>query len=137
MKPSDFLTILTIVVAVWTVIPKKEKNFILLFFSKVELWSLLAGVAYVHFLMSFDWLTDNWFPWLSFFTVENGIPAETWAYIVALLLLVVPVVTVWFGYFSRHKKQSLIRHYNSLLKQDEIDLLSGYILKYHIHDIQY
>lgn len=136
MKPSDFLTILTIVVAVWTVIPKKEKSFILLFFSTVELWSILAGVAYVHFLMSFDWLLENWFPWLSIFTVNKGIPAETWAYIISLLLLVVPVLKVLFGYFSKYKKQALIAHYNSLLKQNEIDLLYGYLQKYHINDIQ-
>lgn len=136
MKPSDFLTILTIVVAVWTVIPKKEKSFILLFFSRVELWSILVGVAYVHFLMSFDWLLENWFSWLSIFTIEKGIPAETWAYIIALLLLIVPVLKVLFGYFSKYKKQALVTHYNSLLKQSEIDLLSGYVQKYHINDIQ-
>lgn len=136
MKPSDFLTILTIVVAVWTVIPKKEKSFILLFFSRAELWAILTGVLYVHFLMSFDWLLDNWFSWLSIFTSKKGIPAETWAYIIALLLLAVPTLKVLFGYFSKSKRQAVIAHYNSLLKQNEIDLLSGYITKYHINDIQ-
>ena len=140
-------------VAVWTVIPKKEKSFILLFFSKFELWAILAGVAYVHFLMSFDWLLDNWFPsfstfivekgipvekWAYVFTlfiVERGIPAETWAYVFALLILTLPILKVLLGYFSKSRLDELLKLYKVLINTNDIDLLVNYIEKYHIADI--
>lgn len=136
MQPSDFLTILGLALAVWSIIPKKERSFLRLFFSNGELICLAVGLLLIHYLMAFDWLKENWFKSLSVFTVEKGIPPTTWAYILALLIISLPILKVTFYYFSGSKVKALISLYRSLLKENEIDLLVSYINRYHIHDIQ-
>jgi hypothetical protein len=136
MQPSDFLTLLGLGLAIWSFIPKKERNFILLFFSKAELIIFTVTLLFILFLMSFDWLNENWFSWLSVFTVNKGISASIWAYIISLVLIVFPILKVSFSYFSASRLQNLITLYKTLIKENEIDLLAGYINKYHITDIQ-
>lgn len=135
MEPSDFLTILGLAIAVWTIIPNKERRFILLFFSNFELGILIAALFFIHYLMAFDWLLANWFPCLSVFTVEKGLQASSWAYIISLITIAYPILKVTFGYFSTSRIKETIALYETFLKESEIDLLTNYIKKYHIDDI--
>lgn len=136
MQPSDFLTILGLAIAIWSIIPNKERKFILLFFADWELW--LFGISWliVLYLMAFDWLQANWFSWLSVSTAEKGIPANTVGFIVALVAIAYPILKVTFSFFAKQRVNDLIGLYKSLIKENEIDLLVGYIEKYHINDIQ-
>lgn len=136
MQPSDFLTILGIAIAIWAIIPIKERRFVLLFFSKFEIGVFIASLFFIHYLMSFEWLLANWVPFLSIFTIENGLPSSVWAYISALLLISFPLVKVSFGYYSSSRSQKMIALYETLLKENDIDLLVNYIKKYHIKDIK-
>lgn len=136
MQPSDFLTILGLGLAIWSFIPQKERNFILLFFSKVEIILFSISLLVILYLMSYDWLKENWFASLSIFSAEKGVPASIWAYVISLFIIGYPIVKVSFGYFSGSRLNSLVRLYKSLIKENEIDLLVGYINKYHILDIQ-
>lgn len=136
MQPSDFLTILGLAIAVWSIIPNKERKFILLFFADWELWLLGFSWLIILYLMVFDWLQVNWFPRLSIFTVENGIPANIIGFIVALIAIAYPVIKVTFSFFAKKKVSDLIALYKSLIKENEVDLLVGYIDKYHVNDIQ-
>lgn len=136
MQPSDFLTILGLALAIWAIIPRKERRFILLFFSKFEIGVFITSLFFIHYLISFDWLVENWFPNLTAFTVKEGIPSNTWAYIVALTIIFYPILKVSFGYFSPSRLKNMIALYETYLKENEIDLLVGYINKYHIADIK-
>ncbi len=136
MQSSDFLTILGLALAVWAIIPSKERRFILLFFSKFELGVLTASLFIIHYLMSFDWLLANWFSCLSFFTIDKGLPSSTWAYILALTIIFYPIIKVTFGYFSPSRLRNTISLYETYLKENEIDLLVNYVSKYHIADIK-
>ena len=136
MQPSDFLTILGLGLAIWSFIPQKERNFILLFFSKAEIIIFSVTLLFILFLMSFDWLKENWFSGLSVFTVDKGIPASIWAYIISLVVIALPILKISFNSFSASRLQNLIALYKSLVKENEIDLLVGYINKYHIADIK-
>lgn len=136
MEPSDFLTILGLALAIWSFIPQKERNFILLFFSKLEIILLGFSLLFMLFLMSFDWLNENWFSSLSRFRTKKGIPASMWAYILSLIVIAYPIIKVYFDYFSKSKSNDLITLYKSLLKENEIELLVGYIKKYHLQDIR-
>ena len=135
MQPSDFLTILGLGLAIWSFIPQKERNFIMLFFSKTEIIIFFVSLLYILFLMSFDWLKENWFGWLSVFTIDKGIPAAIWAFIIALLIITLPIVKVSFGYFSKSRLDELLKLYKVLINANDIDLLAGYIEKYHLNDI--
>jgi hypothetical protein len=136
MQISDFLTILGLVLAVWAIIPSKERRFILLFFSDFEFGILTISLFFIHYLMSFDWLISNWFPSLTFFVINNGLPSTTWAYILALTTIFYPIIKVTFGYFSSSRLKKTITLYETYLKENEIDLLVNYISKYHIADIK-
>lgn len=136
MQTSDFLTILGLVLAIWAFIPSKERRFILLFFSNFEIGLLFSALFVIHYLMSFDWIKDNWFPSLSAFTIKNGIPSTIWAYIFALATIIYPIIKFSFGYFSSSRLRKLIALYETYLKENEIDLLVSYINKYHINDIK-
>lgn len=136
MQPSDFLTILGLALAVWAIIPNKERRFIRLFFSNFELKVLLTSLVFIHYLMSFDWLKVNWFPRLSVFTIDNGIPSTTWAYIVSLGVIAYPVFKVSCRYFSSNHEVALIELYKSLAKENDIELLVTYIRRYHLEDIK-
>lgn len=136
MKVTDFLTILGLALAVWALIPKKERHFILLFFSKKQIMIFVLSLVFLHWLFAFDWLLGNWFPFLKIFTHETGIPSSTWAYIFSLVIIVIPVFKVIFGFFSKSRLTELISLYNTLLKDNVIDLLVEYINKYHIIDIK-
>lgn len=136
MQPSDFLTILGLALAIWAIIPSKERRFILLFFSKFEIGGFIVFLFVMHYLMSFDWLLTNWIQYLSIFTVDGGIPSSTWSYIIALLIIFYPIMKVSFCYFSPSRLSSMITLYETYLKENEIDLLVNYIRKYHIDDIK-
>lgn len=132
METSDFLTILTIGVAVWTVIPKKEKRFYHLFFNALEIRFLLFGLVFLHFLMGFDWIEDNWIAILEKFRVSGGLSPEIWAYFFALIIISYPVLKVTYGYFPKSNKLDIIKYYEFLLNEGEVDLLMEYLQKYHL-----
>ena len=136
MQTSDFLTILGLGLAVWAIIPSKERRFILLFFSRFEIGIFITSLFFIHYLMSFEWLVKNWLPFLTIFTIDNGIPSNTWAYMIALTIISYPIFKVSFGYFSKTRLKDLITLYETYLKENEIDLLAIYLNKYHIEDIK-
>src|ERR1700680_2561360 len=117
MQPSDFITILGLALAIWAIIPSKERRFILLFFSNIEIGLFITALFVIHFSMSFDWIRNNWFPSLSIFTIERGIPSTTWAYIFALTTISYPIIKVSFGYFSPSRLKNLITLYETYLKE--------------------
>jgi len=135
MKATDFLTILGIGLAVWALIPRKERKFILLFFSKFHFFLLITSILFLHYLFSFYWLADNWFPALHIFITPKGIPSSTWAYIFSIFIVAFPVIKVLYGFFAPSRKEKLIELYKSQIKDNDIDLLVEYINKYHINDI--
>lgn len=132
METSDFLTILTIGVAVWTVIPKKEKRFYLLFFTDFEIRFLLFGLVFIHFLMGFDWIEENWIGSLEKLRISGGLSPEIWAYSFSLIIISYPVLKVTYGYFPKSNNLDIIKYYEFLLNEGEVDLLTEYLQKYHL-----
>lgn len=137
MGVSDFLTIIGLAIAVWSIIAQNQRKFVLLFFPTWSRWLLTISLFAILYLMSFDWLLKSWtwFSWLDVFTVENGIPASIWAFIIALIVIFITIINISVGYFAESKLDNLISLYKSLIKNNDIDLLVSYINKYHIDDI--
>lgn len=136
MKATDFLTILGLALAAWSIIPRKERKFILLFFSKREIGFFIFLLIYIHWLFAFEWVLENWWSELSIFTHSKGIPAAAWSYIFILFTIGYPVVKVLTGFFPKSRSKSVLRLYNELLDQGEIQILADYIIKYHINDVE-
>ncbi|WP_140160491.1 hypothetical protein [Algoriphagus antarcticus] len=85
--------------------------------------------------MGFDWIEDNWLPSLDFFRIPGGLPANKWAYLIALILIVYPFLKVFYGYFPKSNKDELIEYYQFLLNEKEFDLLIECIQDYHLEYI--
>lgn len=137
MESSDFLTLLGISVAVWAIIPNKERQFIRLFFSKFDLLIILILTMFIHYLMAFNWILINWFPGLEIFILEKSISSNVWAYMIAIGVLFYSIIKVSFGFFSKSRSKDLIELYTALIKEDEIDILISNIKKYHLKDIRF
>lgn len=135
MGVSDFLTIFVLAIAVWSIIAQNQRKFVLLFFPTWLRCLLTISLFAILYLMSFDWILKNWWPCLEKFTSEKGIPASVWAFIIALVVIIVTILNLSFGYFAKSKLNNLISLYKSLITNNDIDLLVSYIYKYHIDDI--
>ena len=136
MKATDFLTILGLTLTAWSIIERKERKFILLFFSKTEIRLFVFLLLYIHWLFAFEWVSINWWSGLSIFTHPKGIPVAAWAYIFMLFTIGYPVIKVLTSFFSKSRLNSVLRLYNELLDQGEIQILADYIRKYHINDVE-
>ncbi len=136
MQPSDFLTLLGLALAAWAIFSNQERRFVLLFFSKFEIGFFIASIFFIHYLMAFDWILGNWFSFLSAFTLPSGVPSATLAYLLAITIIGYPILKISFGSFSSGRLKNLIELYETYLKENEIDLLVGYINKYHVADIE-
>ncbi|MFC7670902.1 hypothetical protein ACFQT0_28560 [Hymenobacter humi] len=116
--------------------PKQRTEIRSAFFSVSELVLFATALLVIHYLMVFDWLMVNWFPGLSVFVFSKGIPSKSWAYILALVIIVYPIVKVNFSFFAKSRLPDLISLYETYLKEGEVDLLASFIAKYHIDDIE-
>lgn len=136
MKPSDFLTLLAISFAILGVIPNKERKVILLYFSPFHLRLMVVGILFIHYLFSFEWLVANWMPCLEFFRIDSFPPVEAYAYALSILLILLPALKVQYGFFPKANRTKLMEWYEQLLANNEIDLLTNYIRRFHIEDIK-
>lgn len=136
MSLSDFLTILGLLLAAWAFIDAKQRQFLYAFFSNIEILVGLFLLVFIHYLLAFDWLRENWFSNLNIFTLPKGIPAPIWAYAVIAFMGIYILVKIRYGKFSPDRYGVIITRYKSLLEKDDIDLLMNNLEKYHLKDIE-
>jgi hypothetical protein len=137
MQISDFLTLISLAIAVFAIIPNEKRDFILPLFTKKDIGILIALFVFTHYLTSFDWLLENWCSCLSVFTVKWGIPSTTWAYIVALIFIFYPVLKILPSSFTLFNAvKNTVKIYNNCLEKNKTDLLVEYIQTYHVKNIQ-
>jgi hypothetical protein len=137
MNISNILTLIGLAIAVFSVIPNERRNFILPLFTKKDIGILVLLFVSCHYLMSFEWLLENWFPFLSIFTAKWGVPGATWAYPIALVFIFYPALKILpcsFTCFNSVK--NTVKLYKKCLEENETDLLVKYIKYYHVNDIQ-
>jgi hypothetical protein len=137
MQISDFLTLISLAIAVFAIISNEKRDFILPLFTKKDIGILIVLFVFTHYLTSFDWLLENWCSCLSVFTIKWGIPSTTWAYIVALIFIFYPVLKILPSSFTLFNAvNNTEKIYNNCLEKNKTDLLIEYIQVYHIKNIQ-
>lgn len=137
MGPSDFIGLLGLVLAAFAIIPWTERKFYLLFFTKMELRLAVIFICFIQVFMSFDWIQRHWWPALQRFTIKAGIPATTWAYILAVSVVIYPVAIIIRGRFPVKNKRKLISLYKKMVAGNEIPQLVQYLEIHHKKDIIY
>jgi hypothetical protein len=135
MKTSDFLTILSLLLAALAILNSKERKLLLLKFDKKDFWVGGIAILIMHYFMAFDWLAENWLPWLLNFTSSKGIPAEYFAYLLAISIIGYLIYKINVGFFAKGNSDRLIEFYKEMIVNDQIDELVQFIERYHLNDL--
>jgi hypothetical protein len=108
---------------------------VLLKFDSVD-WLLgVAAVVHIHICFSYYWLVEK-NPWLKFFLIRGGLPADIWAYILASLLLGFASWKIFKAPFSERNFDAVTKYFRSLLGRQEYGFLLDLIESYFLDDIE-
>lgn len=135
MSISDFLVLITIVFTLVTIAVSNNKKVWLYKFYKGDFYFLFWAVLCIHYLMAFSWFQQKGC-FISGLIMKNGIPANVWAYIIALLTLSYFIYIIgWRKNFPCSKHEDIIKYYKGLINGN-ISLLIEYLEDYHKDKIQ-
>lgn len=136
MSISDFLVMITIVLTLVTIAVSNNKKIWLYKFYKRDFFLLSLAVLWIHYLMAFSWFEQKNLFIARRLIMEKGIPADVWAYIVSLLMLVSLIYIIgWRKTFPCSRHESVINYYKRLINGN-IGLLVEYLEDYHKDKIQ-
>ncbi|MBR6162229.1 MAG: hypothetical protein IKQ75_10270 [Bacteroidales bacterium] len=135
MGTSDFLMVISILVALVTVTIANNKKIWLYKFTYRSLYVGLVCVVLVNYLIFYDYLC-NIRKWPAFLAHENGLPAEYWAYLISVLGLVVLIFYVAkCKLFPKKNWDKIVNYYHELMTENP-SLLIGFIEKYHLSNFE-
>lgn len=134
MTTSDFLVILSILVALVAITVANNKKLWLYKFSSLS-W-VIGGIwaVLVNFLIFYESLRDKGMPAILEFSW--GIRADYWGYFLSVTgLLGLMIYVVKGKHFPKRNWDKIIDHYSNLLNTDAISCLS-YIKQYHLDNLK-
>ena len=134
MSASDFLLILSILVTLITVTIANNKKLWLYKFSK---WSIFIGILWgllINYLVFYEELPSVLHA--SCMEFDNGLRPDYWAYIIAVLgLLLLMFYIAKCKYFPRKNWDKIVNYYRDLITENPA-LLIGAIEKYHLKNME-
>lgn len=131
MSYSDLLAVIGVGIAIWALLPEERKLLWGSFITKWQWRGLFGLLIIIHLVIASDWLHNMW-GWFNIFYLESGgIPSDTIAYVLLLLLFFIFVYLLFFTYPAKNSLGRLGRGYKQLLDTGKIDVLNGYLNKYH------
>lgn len=130
MSPSDLFTILSILLAIYALLPSEHRKYYHLKFNTFH-WGI-AGflLLYVHFLVSFSWWASK-FEWIQGFYWTGWPIPGAYAYIFSLFLIGYVVWRLNFAYYAASKAKGLIELYNQLIYNKDYELLRELVERFH------
>jgi hypothetical protein len=133
MTISDLLTLIGILLAIFAFISERNREYVFLKFSKVNLFVLVFIFLYIHFLISYDW----WKNILPLNSLEfSGFPsASSWAYIFSVSTLIYATYKVFWAKFPLDNREKLMVYYEKLLLRNESAFVSELVEKFHSDEI--
>lgn len=133
MELSDLFTTVTILIAIFAIIPGKNRRLVFLKFSVLEKLFLAFIFIFINYLFAFDWFVEK-IPFLSHFICEESIYPNIWAYLISLFTLIWIIWKMLWAYFPKRNRPKVITYYEYLLIKN-IDFLAELIEQYHKNDI--
>lgn len=134
MTISDLLTLIAILLAIIAFISEKNREYLFLKLSYIDLAVITVSFIYVHFLISYDWWASK-FSWLSLFEFEGSPSTGAWAYILSLATLAWSIYCVFFRQFPLSRRVKLMAYYKQLILRNDIAFLAQLIETYHSKQI--
>lgn len=134
MTISDLLTLIGILLATIAILSERNREYIILKLTNIEIWVIVILFLHIHFLLSYDWWIEK-FTFLNI-TQKEGFPMpNAWAYLFSIGILTYCIWKIFFGKFPLSKKEKLLLYYKKLLYKNDISLLIQLIEKYHLTQI--
>lgn len=134
MSKSDFLMILSILVTLITVTIANNKKLWLYKFSN---WSIFIGILWglcINYLIFYEELPSVL--QASFMEFDNGLRPNYWAYIIAVVgLLLLMFYIAKCKYFPRKNWDKIVNYYRDLITENPVLLIAA-IEKYHLKSIE-
>lgn len=134
MTISDLLTLIGILLAIIAFISERNREYVLLKLSNIEIIAIVILFLHIHFLLSYQWWTEK-FNFLKYTQIEGFPTSDAWAYIVSISVLSYSIWKIFFGQFSLSRKDQLLSYYKKLLLRNDIPFLAQLIEKYHINQV--
>jgi len=134
MTVSDLLTFIGILLAIFAFVSERSREYVLLKFSRTDVILLISVFIYIHFLLSFDWLSGR-FDFLARFKVKGFPSSQTYAYILSLLTIIWACFKIFWGKFPKNNSEKLLNYYRRLILKNEFGLLSHLIENYHLKQV--
>ena len=135
MGTEELLAIVGIILTIIAFISEKNRSYILLKFSTLSKIILIFCFILIHYLIVFDWIQENWFPYLSSFTIDEGIPSTAWAYIITVITILFMLYIIFYSFFPTENIKKVISYYNKLNLSSEHPYLLELIRTYHLDDV--
>lgn len=132
MTISDLLTLIGILLAIITFISERNREYIVLKLSNIEIIVIVTLFLLIHFLLSYQWWIEK-FEFLERTQIEGFPTPDAWAYIISISVLSYFIWKVFFGQFPLSRKKQLLSYYKKLLLRNDIPFLAQLIEKYHLH----
>lgn len=134
MTISDLLTLIGILLAVVAFLSEKNREYIILKLSNLEIGIFVIVFVFIHFLLSYQWWTDKC-DFLKRIQIDNFPTPDIWAYVISIVVLFYLIWKIFFGQFPLSKKQQLLSYYKKLLLSNDIPFLAQLIDKYHSRQV--
>ena len=134
MNISDLLSVILIVLAIIAVISEKNRQFILLKFTRFQ-WKLIFLIfIYCNFLIAYSWFRNK-IKFLAFFEFKDFPSTESYSYIIAVSTLFWATWKIYKGSFPQKNIEEINTYYYQLLLKEDYSTLTVLIEKYHINDV--
>lgn len=130
MSASDLFTILSILLAVYALLPSEHRKYYHLKFNWFHWCTAGFLLLYIHFLISFSWWASK-SEWIRGFYWTGWPISGAYAYLFSLLLIGYVVWRLNFAYYAGSKVKSLIELYNQLIYNKDYELLRKLVEKFH------
>lgn len=134
MTISDLLTLIGILLAIIAFISERNREYVILKLSNIEIAIIAVLFIHIHFLLSYKWWTDK-FDFFKRTQIEGFPTSDAWAYIISISILSYSIWKVFFGQFSLSRKKQLLSYYKKLLLRNDIPFLAQLIEKYHLNQV--
>jgi len=129
MKLSDFISLFSILIAIFAFINEKERKFVL---NKFNIYNYIIIIFYlilINFLFFYKWWS-NTFPSLHFFEFPNFPKPETWVYISSIFIIIWFIYKIFFASFPSSNLNKIIHYYQYLINRKDYHSLYSYIYKF-------
>lgn len=132
MSPSDFLMLLSIVVAIVAIAVANNKKIWLYKFYPIEKWIFIGAFLVVLCLIWYDGLLSRCSFIKEWFYCEDGLNSRTWAFVISIIMLFVFMLRLFGGKIPKCNNEKLLKYYKQLINSD-INMLIDYLYQYHFH----